>query len=135
MARNRYSKDEIQTLLQSFTTELTTIVRRSTFQQLQEVLNGLQGGAATATSTKPRTVKVVRMGKKSGGGKRTTEQVAEFGASLLAFIKQNPGQRGEQIAQALRTDVKTMRLPILRLIAEKKVKTKGQRRGMTYFAA
>jgi hypothetical protein len=133
MAQKSYSKDEIQTLLQSFTSELTTLVRRSTFQQLQEVLNGLQGG--TATSTKPRTVKIVRMGKKSGGGKRTTEQVAEFGASLLAFIKQNPGQRGEQIAQALKTDVKTMRLPILRLIAEKKVKTKGQRRGMTYFAA
>ncbi len=55
--------------------------------------------------------------------------------ALMGFIKKNPGQRGEQIAAALRTDVKTMRLPILKLIAEKKLKTKGQRRGMTYFAS
>jgi hypothetical protein len=33
------------------------------------------------------------------------------------------------------SDVKTIRLPMKQLIAAKKVRTKGQRRGMTYFAA
>jgi len=41
----------------------------------------------------------------------------------------------EQIAELLRTDTKTMRLPMQKLIADKKIRTKGNRRGMTYFAA
>lgn len=134
MVKNSRSNDEIQTLLANFTNELTTLVRRSTLQQLQSVL----GGPTTTSTTTPATmrkVKVVRMGKRSAGGKRTTEEVAQFGAMLLDFVTKKPGQRGEQIAEALKTDVKTMRLPMLRLIDEKKIKTKGQRRGMTYFAA
>ena len=58
-----------------------------------------------------------------------------MGERLLTHVKQNAGQRGEQIAKALRTDVNTMRPAMKKLIAAKKVKTKGQRRGMTYHAA
>lgn len=53
---------------------------------------------------------------------------------LLEHVRKNPGQRGEQIAAALETDTKTMRPAMHRLIAEKKIKTKGERRGMTYAA-
>jgi hypothetical protein len=53
---------------------------------------------------------------------------------LLEHVRQNPGQRGEQIAAALETDTKTMRPAMHRLIADKKIKTKGERRGMTYAA-
>lgn len=55
--------------------------------------------------------------------------------ALLAHVHANPGQRGEQIAAALGTDVGTMRLPMRKLIAERKVRTEGQRRGMTYYPA
>jgi hypothetical protein len=54
--------------------------------------------------------------------------------TLLAHVKANPGQRGEQIAAALKTDVTTMRRPMQTLIAARKVSTKGQRRGTTYYA-
>lgn len=135
MARQTAQQDEIQSLVESFASELTALVRRTTIEQLQQALGDFSGGA---TPVAKRTVRVVRMGrsaKKGSGGKRTPEQVHAFGETLYAFIKKSPGQRGEQIAAALKTDVKTMRLPLLRLIADKKVKTKGQRRGMTYFAA
>jgi hypothetical protein len=52
--------------------------------------------------------------------------------ALLAFIQAHPGSRGEQIAAELGTDTKTMRPVMHRLIDERKVKTRGQRRGMTY---
>jgi predicted ArsR family transcriptional regulator len=55
------------------------------------------------------------------------------GASLAEYVKKNPGQRGEQIAEALGTDTKPMRLPMQRLIADGAVRTKGERRGMRYF--
>lgn len=53
--------------------------------------------------------------------------------ALLAFIQQHPGSRGEQIAAQLGTDTTSMRPLMHRLIDERKVKTKGQRRGMQYF--
>ncbi|MBK7878323.1 MAG: hypothetical protein IPJ77_21925 [Planctomycetes bacterium] len=133
MARPTQAHSEIQTLVESFATELTQLVRRTTLQQLRAALGD------DAAANPARSVRVVRMGKTARapkfGGKRSTEQVEQFGATVYAYIQQNPGQRGEQIAKALKTDVKTMRLPVQRLIADKKVKTKGQRRGTTYFPA
>jgi hypothetical protein len=54
--------------------------------------------------------------------------------ALLEHVRKNPGQRGEHIAEALGTDTKTMRPTMHKLIAEKKIKTRGERRGMTYAA-
>ena len=55
--------------------------------------------------------------------------------SLLTYVIDNPGLRGEQIAAALETDTKTMRPAMQRLIGENKIKSKGQRRGTTYHPA
>lgn len=51
---------------------------------------------------------------------------------LLDYVTKNPGQRGEQISAALGTDSTSMRPTMQKLIAEKKVKTRGERRAMTY---
>jgi predicted ArsR family transcriptional regulator len=69
------------------------------------------------------------------GGRRSSEDVEQMGASILAHVNKNPGQRGEQIAESLHVDTKTMRLPMQKLIADKKVKAKGERRGMRYYPA
>lgn len=53
---------------------------------------------------------------------------------LLDYVSKNPGQRGEQISAALGTDSKSMRPVMQKLIAEKRVKTRGERRAMTYTA-
>lgn len=67
-------------------------------------------------------------------GRRSSANVGAMASDLLGYVTQHPGQRGEQIAAALGTNVVTMRKPMKQLIAERKVKTKGQRRGMTYYA-
>ncbi|MFN0008233.1 MAG: hypothetical protein ACKVXR_10020 [Planctomycetota bacterium] len=54
--------------------------------------------------------------------------------SVQAYVRSNPGQRGEHIAAALGTDTKSLRGPMKRLIEESKIRTKGERRGMQYFA-
>jgi hypothetical protein len=66
-------------------------------------------------------------GRRSSGGSQVMAD------DLLNHIREHPGQRGEQIAAALRTDVGTMRPTMKKLIESDKVKTRGQRRGMTYF--
>lgn len=53
---------------------------------------------------------------------------------LLDYVKKNPNLRGEQIAAALGSDSRTIRPVMQKLIAARKVKTKGQRRAMTYQA-
>jgi hypothetical protein len=54
---------------------------------------------------------------------------------LLSYVKNYPGQRGEAIAEALGTETKVVRPVMKRLIADGQVKTRGQKRGMTYSAA
>jgi hypothetical protein len=74
-------------------------------------------------------------GERGTTGRRSSEDVERVGSSLLAHVNKNPGQRGEQIAEALRTDTRTIRLPMQRLIADEKVRTKGERRAMRYYPA
>ena len=74
-------------------------------------------------------------GARGTSGRRSSEDVVQIGASLFAHVTKNPGQRGEQIAEALQMDTKTMRLPMRKLIEDKQVKTKGERRGMRYYPA
>lgn len=70
---------------------------------------------------------------KNGGGvltPRPRRSVADD--ALLEHVQKHPGQRGEQIAAALGTDTKSMRPVMRRLIDDRKVKTRGERRGMVY---
>jgi predicted transcriptional regulator len=67
-------------------------------------------------------------------GRRSSEDVESMSSTLLDYVTKNPGQRGEQIAAALDTDVVTMRLPMKKLIADDQIRTVGERRGMRYFA-
>ncbi len=46
----------------------------------------------------------------------------------------NPGLRIEQINKQLGTTTKSLALPIRKLVAEKRVKTKGAKRSTAYFA-
>jgi len=69
-----------------------------------------------------------------GRGRRSSGDIETQSEVLLTYVRNNPGQRGEQIAAALSTDTASMRPVMKRLIGEGKIKTKGERRGMTYSA-
>ncbi len=67
--------------------------------------------------------------------KRTPEDVAKMGEAVVAYVAKNPGVSVEQIKKALGVATKELQLPIVRMIAAKKLKTTGQKRGTKYFAA
>jgi hypothetical protein len=75
---------------------------------------------------------VVSAGTRSRSRSASGANVDE--GTLLTYVRGNPGQRGEQIAQALGTDTKAMRPVMKRLIEDGKVRTRGERRGMQYAA-
>jgi hypothetical protein len=124
MPKTTTANGEIETLVAEFTTNLSQVMRRTA---LQEVLAVLEGGAAAAP-------KQGRRGRPAGSrNKRGSIDHEKMGERLLAHVSKNPGQRGEQIAAAVGSNVDTIRPAMKKLIAAKKIKTKGQRRGMYYF--
>ena len=127
MSQNQSMHAEIRDLVESFATELEALVRRAALDQIHNALGGVAPAGRAARGPGRTTA-----GKR---GKRSSEQVDAFAARILELVKKKPGLRGEQISAEMKTDTKTIRLPMLKLIADKKVKTKGQRRGMTYTAA
>jgi hypothetical protein len=72
--------------------------------------------------------------RESGRVVRSAIEIEDLGEALLSYVRSNPGQRGEQIAAALAADTKAIRPVMKKLIAAGKVRTEGQRRGMTYTA-
>lgn len=130
------STAEIRDLVENFTSQLSQVVRRTTLEEVHAKLSLALGDSAPKRRGPRRARATVSNGvvRVRRGGKRSAADLEALGDRLLAHVKSNPGQRGEQIAAALRTDVGTMRLPMQKLIAGKKIKVKGQRRGMKYFA-
>ena len=138
------ANSEIQALVASFAAQVEAIVRKSAVEQLIAQLGGSTGTTAPAKRGRGRpkgsknapapaaksAIKPIRKGTR-----RSAEDVAKMGEALLSHVKSNPGQRGEQIAAALKSDVGTIRLPMQALIAAKKITTRGQRRGMQYYVA
>jgi hypothetical protein len=127
---------DIRSLIESFTSDLSTVMRRAALEEVQARLTLVIGDVAPKRRGpgRPRATAAAAVPQKKKRGKRTAADLAGVGDALLAHVKANPGARGEQIAAALGTDVETMRLPMQKLIAEKKVRTEGERRGTRYFA-
>jgi hypothetical protein len=118
---------EVRALIDTFATQLETLVKRIA---LQQVLAALEGSEASPRRRGPGRPKGTTNRKR---GRRTAADVEQMGATLLDYVKANPGARGEQIAAALKSDVGTIRGPMKALIAAKKISTQGQKRGMQYF--
>ena len=49
-------------------------------------------------------------------------------------VQKNPGQRIEQLADGMGISTRELNLPVKKLLAAKKLSTKGQKRATTYFA-
>lgn len=123
--------NEIQALIANFTNDLQTLMRRNALEEVVAMLQG-QAGPARRGPGRPKGSTNKPAGKR---GRRSAADMAGLGEKLLAHVRANPGQRGEQIAAALGSDVGTIRPVMHKLIAARQVKTQGQRRGMTYHPA
>ncbi len=147
-------ENELRSRVDGFVNELSALIRRQALQAVEEVLKKGEshspvahrgpgrprkvpveaGGAAGAARAKPgRPSKAAAASKRKAGEKRTPQQLTQITEQLFNYIKSNANQGVEQIAKSLATPTKELTLPIRKLLADKKIGSKGQKRATRYF--
>jgi DNA-binding NtrC family response regulator len=147
-------ESELKHRVDAFVNELSDLVRQAA---LEAVASALKKGETHAPARRPgrppkaetHEVKVpakrgrpaksaapstpVASHKRKAGEKRSPQLLAQVTEQVYNHIKSNPGQGVEQIAKALATSTKELTLPIRKLLGEKKITSKGQKRATRYF--
>jgi hypothetical protein len=138
----------IRSRIDAFLAELSGFVRASAMEAVQEVLGqgapgrrgpGRPRGSGRRGPGRPRKSGRRRVGRPplARAGKRVRRSAADLekiAARVLAHVRSNAGHRLEQIGKALKTETAILKRPIANLLAAKKLRTKGQKRGTRYFA-
>ena len=134
MAKNSVS-DRIRSRVEAFAEELSALIRDSAMETVRDALGGGaaprrggRGGRGSAAAAP------VRGSRREKGQKRDPAEIERLTGRLLDYVKGNAGQRIEQIAAGMGTVTKELNLPVKKLISQKSLRTKGQKRATQYFA-
>jgi hypothetical protein len=94
----------------------------------------IQAVAGTKLAKSPLAAVAKGKASRAKGAKRSPGELEKLVEKLHAYVGKHPGQRIEQIALGMGLATKELNLPAKKLIAEKKVSTKGHKRATSYFA-
>jgi hypothetical protein len=137
---NQTLDTEIQSRISAFLDELSGLVKRQALEAVHEALSGAD--APRRGPGRPRKVTVRRgrrpraMAKRGVNGgrvRRSPEDLAKIQAQVMSAVRSKQGQRLEEIGRALKTDTGVLKRPVALLLAAKKLKTTGAKRGTKYF--
>jgi hypothetical protein len=128
-------QNEMNHAVQGFVVQITELARRAAMDTLESAFGGRAGRGGGARAAAPAIAGVPHVGRPRGGrgAKRTAADLEALSEKFANFVKANPGLRIEQINKELGTTTKDLALPIRKLIAEKMVSAKGQKRSTMYF--
>jgi hypothetical protein len=128
---------QIRTLIDSFVTDLSEAIRAAAVDSAVQALKGSspslgrgrggRGGSVRAGSSAP-------LGRSTGRIRRSADQIESMKSEVLAYVKKNEGARAEQIRKALGLTPTQTGDTLRRLLEDKSVKSKGQKRATTYSA-
>ena len=141
-------------LVDTFVSQLTTLVHEQALDMVREALGEAKAPANRRGPGRPRKTgrgpgRPRKTGKNPGRprkaakaaapkrtgkrGRRSADEVAAMGTTVLAHVRDNPGQRLEEIGRELGTATKELKRPIANMLAEGMLRTTGQKRGTKYF--
>jgi hypothetical protein len=123
----------VQQMIAVLVSDLEALIRQAALETVQQALGG--GGATPLPRTGRKAPPRAKGQPRAKGAKRSADDVEALKSKLLKYVAGHAGERIEHIGKALGESTKELRLPMQKLVAEKAVKTKGQRRAMTYSAA
>lgn len=143
--------DDIRTHVDAFVSELSTLVHQAALEAVRAALGDAKAPVAKASrAPKARAAAKPAPAAKSAakrpaapakpaaargrkkGQKRDPRDLAALVERLAGYINANPGQRIEQINNALGVPTKDLTLPIKKLLAGKRISSKGEKRATTY---
>lgn len=129
-------QQQIEACVQAFVREVSELVRSSAMDAVSGALGGTARSRGGAKRGRPagskNKARAAQAGPRGKRGKRTSEQVVAMGAKIFDHVKKHPGANVEGMAKAFGLKSKDLTLPISKLMAAKKLKTTGQRRGTKY---
>jgi hypothetical protein len=123
-------QQQLNRTVERFVKEVTEIARRGALETLGSAF-GTRAGEPKAVARKPMSP--VGRARSRRGQKRTPEDIEAVSQRLVSYVMSNPGLRVEQINKGLGTTTKDLALPIKKLIADRALRSKGQKRSTTYF--
>jgi len=125
--------EEVREAVESFVEQLKGLIQRAALESVQSALNGGTSSTRRDAKRSPSRAAAASQGYETTA-KRSPAELAALIKKLHSHISKHPGQRIEKIGEGLGVPTKALVLPVKRLISEKKVTTKGQKRATVYFA-
>jgi hypothetical protein len=133
MANNAVS-DQIRSRVEEFVDELSSLIRQSAMDTVTRVLGGETDGRRGGRRGATRLIAAEGRGRaRPKGAKRSQDELERLTGRLLAYVKGNAGQRIEQIAKGMGVSTRELNLPAKKLLGNKSIRTKGQKRATQYF--
>lgn len=128
-------QNEMNRTVQGFVAQISELARRAALDTLESAFGGRagRGGARAPAGSASAGVTLVGRPRGGRGAKRTAADLEALSAKFVSFVKTNPGLRIEQINKELGTTTKDLALPIRKLISERMISAKGNKRSTTYF--
>jgi hypothetical protein len=139
----RSTEQQVQELVARFTADLLKVVQEAalaSFASAFELKGEIATGGARRGRGRPALTAAKRRrakggGKRTVGGKRDPEALATLTEKLGKHVAANGGQDIREIGAALRATTAELALPIKKLLADKKIRKRGQRRSTRYYPA
>lgn len=128
----------ISDIVSDLVVQLTDTIDRYVVERARSAIVSAFGGHPVASSATARGQGVpARTGarRQAEGEKRAPKLIAATTEKLAAHVTKHPRQRIGVIAKTLGTTTKELTLPARKLVAGKRVTTRGQKRATTYFPA
>jgi hypothetical protein len=131
-------EQQIQKLVADFVADITALARADALKAVGDALGGLGSAKAVKPAKAPRGRRGGKPTKAAApaaesGKKRSAAQLQNQAKKIVDAVKQQPGIRADQLSAALGVPTRNLALPIKKLLAEKALSKKGQKRATAYY--
>jgi len=128
-------RDRLQTLAHSFANELLNAIRSSSLEELVSE-SGRPRNAPPSAPTRAANGSAEPSRRSGRLRRRSSQDIAQALERVVKLVRQHKeGLRAEQIRAELKMQSKEMPRVLKEGLAKKQLKTRGQKRATTYFAA
>ncbi len=119
---------KLDTAITSFVEDIRELARRAALEAVSGAFSGAgEAAAAVRASRAPRAAR-------ANGAKRSPREMVAAVGQLEKFVREHPGERIEQIARSLGVASRELALPARKLLADRRLRTEGQKRATRYFS-